>query len=276
MSAQPTKITNVNSKYAQLPLVAYCIKAAYNSAFDGSSISLDALDAVILSGCRFLDFEVFYVEKVPVVGVSIDPQYRSLISSNTLPLGKILAHILSSCFYSSSKSPNPQDPLFINLRVKTSCNVANTAHCDVYSALATVLAQTTPVLYVNDKIKSRPAKPVNSNTLLAELMGKMVITMDASLSPQYGDYAADLSQYVNADTGNTDWAVYEYSDFLTMQHNVLTTRGDMPLMAEPQKGVLRLSAARPDAADRTECRSRPVQGGGRSGLGPSDAIDALR
>jgi hypothetical protein len=184
------------------------------------------------------------VDSVPVVGVSVDAEFSRLLSKNTLPLSKILAHLLTTCFYSSPKSPNPQDPLFLNLRVKTKCHISNTKPCDVYPQLASVLSQVTSVLYVNDRTSE--ASSVDGGTYLAKLMGKMVICMDTTYSPEYASYAPSLSKYVNVDTGNSTWTIYKYSDFLTMTPNILTTSSSIPLMAEPQRGVLQLIMAQPD------------------------------
>jgi len=239
-----TKITNVLSNQAQMPLIDYCIKASYNSAFDGKRITIDALNNVLQRGCRFLDFEIFFVDSVPVVGVSLDPQYKILISQNTLPLHQIINYIVTHGF---TENTNPKDPLFVQLRVKANCSINNRNNkiCDVYQELTTILKQTTSMLYMNDT--NTVAKTVNGMTKLSSIMGKLVVCIDTSLSPDYASYSPLLPNYINAEIGNTDWTVYKYSDFLTMKSNILTVRSAEPMTAEPERGVLTLKCARPDS-----------------------------
>jgi hypothetical protein len=239
-----SRLTNVLSTQSQMPLIEYCIKGSYNSAFDGSKVSLDALDNVLKKGCRFLDFEIFFIKGVPSVGVSIDPEFKVLVSKNTLPFKDILKHVISSVFMSST-TPNPKDPLFIQLRIKTNCNTDNPDICGVYSQLATVLAQSQPYIYT-ENTKSTVAKPVNSGTILSSLMGKIVFCMDVSLSPDYNTFAPNLDNFIHMHTGDSAWTSYFYSDFLTMKTNVLTVDTKQPMTAEPKTGALTLTMARPD------------------------------
>jgi hypothetical protein len=238
-AAPATRITNVLSKQAQLPLVEYCIKAAHNAAYDGTTVSMEALLSAVQRGCRFLDFELFFVKDEVVVGVSYDPKYKILQCKNTLAFSKIAQKIMT--LMNSSSAPNPKDPLFLNLRVKTNCddgNAASQKKCNVYSKLAAALAVLTPLLYKG---------PVTGNTVLSTLVGKIVLCMDVQLAPDYITHAPILTDLINIETGNTQWTAYNYSDFLSMTPNVLTVSADMPMMAEPQNGVLTLQLARPDA-----------------------------
>ena len=55
---------NMNSlpeMYYSLPLMDFCIKGSYNSAFTGKFINVDMLIYQLSRGCRFFDFEVFYI-----------------------------------------------------------------------------------------------------------------------------------------------------------------------------------------------------------------------
>ena len=55
-------IQSISKKYADLPLKEYCIKASYNTACSGNYVSKDMIRHVLSRGCRFLDFEVFYIK----------------------------------------------------------------------------------------------------------------------------------------------------------------------------------------------------------------------
>ena len=64
-------IQSIQPKIANMPLKEYCVKASYNSAVSGKSVNKNMIKYVLNRGCRFLDFEVFYIKSndnfVPVV-----------------------------------------------------------------------------------------------------------------------------------------------------------------------------------------------------------------
>ena len=75
---------------------------------------------VIERGCRFLDFEVFLIDNKPKVTYSVDKTYQTYETENSILLDNILSAVVNSAF--ARPSPNYQDPLFIQLRVKTKDN----------------------------------------------------------------------------------------------------------------------------------------------------------
>ena len=58
--SSPITIANMNDKRIGLPLREYCIKASYNSAYSGSTISDKMVKYVLSRGCRFLDLQIHY------------------------------------------------------------------------------------------------------------------------------------------------------------------------------------------------------------------------
>ena len=56
-------IQSIKSKFTNMPLHEYCIKSSYNSACSGDYVSANMVKEVIKRGCRFLDFEVFYIKE---------------------------------------------------------------------------------------------------------------------------------------------------------------------------------------------------------------------
>ena len=93
-------ITNILDKRNHMKLCQYSIKSSYNSAYDGSKISKDALIIAISHSCRFLDLEIYLMNDIASVGYSIDPTITNLNSKNTIPLNDIFTTILSNCFSS--------------------------------------------------------------------------------------------------------------------------------------------------------------------------------
>lgn len=201
-------IQSINSKYANLPLKEYCIKASFNSAFTGNNVSLDMVSYVLSRGCRFLDFEVFFINEknltIPKVGVSNDPKFMTMISENSLLLDNVLTTALSSGF--SSTSPNNNDPLFINLRIKSNNN-------DVYHAVAKS---------IDYSLKSKLFKgKIREETTMKDIMGKVVLIIDKTINRKYLDYAIceemnndcyDLTKYTNLESGSDVMNLIHYAE----------------------------------------------------------------
>lgn len=99
------------------------IKASANSCYDGRGVVIgneeeqNGLYAVVKSGCRFLDFEIYNIEGKAHVGFSSSHDYSS-IETNTISLADVLDK-LSNCAFTNPPAPNSQDPLFLQFRMKT-------------------------------------------------------------------------------------------------------------------------------------------------------------
>ena len=86
-------IQSISNKYAKMPLHEYCIKASYNTACSGEYVSVNMVKEVLKRGCRFLDFEVFYMKEnntfMPRVGISSDKNFIILDSKNSISLNDL-------------------------------------------------------------------------------------------------------------------------------------------------------------------------------------------
>jgi hypothetical protein len=116
--AQISMTNTTNLKY---PLIDYFIKASALTAYDSGTnqMSLTKMNSVIRRGCRWLDFDVFSVDHRPVVGVSTTLGSQTPDSANTLPFDSVVAEIFKSAL-TTTGCPNSKDPLFINLRIRSS------------------------------------------------------------------------------------------------------------------------------------------------------------
>ena len=119
-----TNITSVNIADAskQHNLRDYYIMSSYNSCCNGSFkdgyVSINALQDVIRKGARVLDFEVYNIDKTPVVASSTSDSFDFKGSYNSIPFKDVIDTI-SSYAFSAGTCPNFNDPLIIHLRVKT-------------------------------------------------------------------------------------------------------------------------------------------------------------
>ena len=159
---------NVRSM-GNLPLQEFCIKSSYNSACSGSYMGLDTIKYVLSRGCRFLDFELYFINNGACVGYSDDGY--NMLSKNTLTLSDTLGCVMANAF--SAPSPNLGDPLFVQLRIRSN---DTSMYEEVSSAITSTIG---PRLY-NGK--------VNGNTKINDLMGKIVLIVDRKVSGDYANY----------------------------------------------------------------------------------------
>lgn len=209
--AKDSGITNVNDAVLNQPLREFVIKSSYNTAVSGKFVSLDMIKYVLGRGCRFLDFEVFYSEtqKDVFVAQSMDSTYKTIQGDSSLSLVSVFNRVMGSAF--NSDSPNPNDPLFIQLRVKSST-------AKVFPSIAQD---------IDNVLKSRIyTKNIDYNTNLKDIMGKIVIVMDKTINDNYyrnngctddGTECKDIKQYINIESGTEYMRMARYSDMLERQ-----------------------------------------------------------
>lgn len=255
-------IQSISSARANLPLLEYSIKASYNSAYDGTNVSLVALDNVLSRGCRFLDFEIYSINESPSVAYSVDKSFSTLTSGNSLLLKDVFNEIIGNCF--TGNVPNPRDPIFIHLRLNTTCGLNNSPACSIYQDVAKVISTTLlPKLYVD---ASGNAISVTGSSILADMAGKIILVMDASINRDYKNYAKcdseencyDLQKYVNIESGGNTWFKYKFSDFINRKENPLAIDSSNPMVAEPSTGTLNLQMVLPDIGSNVQNGSFPL------------------
>ena len=160
----------VNTSNTSNRLVEYCIKASSNSAFNKTknSIDLDMLNIVIARGCRFLDFEIYNIQNEPVVGISTTNSFSLIECQTTISFNDILYFIASNAFV-STLAPNPNDPLFIQLRIKSKDTI-------IYSLIAKYIQKNfSPNILINGLI--------DINQPLSFFGGKVIFIIDKTQTP---------------------------------------------------------------------------------------------
>ena len=205
-----SNVSSITDKFTDMPLHEYCFKSSYNTARSGDYVSTQMIEAVLKRGCRFLDFEVFYIKDgnlfIPKVAVSADPKYVILDTLNMISLDDALSTVATNAF--SGTSPNSNDPIFVNLRIKSHDS-------NIYSAVAkSIDANLKQVAYDADITKS---------TNLRDVMRKAVIVVDKTIRPDYKQYAKcednvtgcfGLTNYINLESGSEYLNKYHYTDLL--------------------------------------------------------------
>ncbi len=180
-----------------MPLKQYCIKASANSAYSGGFISDEMIKYVLSRGCRFLDFEVFYLPKnekdtkfVPFVGYSNDGASPHSQSNNNVELSVLLKTALINAFLTKTseqyKTTNIDDPLFLHFRLRGSKKE------ELYDSIQTILES----FQVNETFKSYfITSPITANTPISKIMKKCVFIFD--FEPTTKGYYHQMSSNTN-------------------------------------------------------------------------------
>jgi hypothetical protein len=203
-------IENMNNKRLGLPLREYCIKASYNSAYSGSTISDKMVKYVLARGCRFLDLQIHYSEKDNLAYVAniTDPKIKEMDSVNRVPLDTILNTIAANAFMGSQGSdgcPNPKDPLFIHLRI-----IADKS-AKVYNVVAECISKNFPdnSRFLNN---NGNAKKIDKYTQINDkIMKKTLFLIDKTYNPEYAYFSQPLANLINGETGGSTFQMQEYS-----------------------------------------------------------------
>jgi hypothetical protein len=214
-NTNPVGISSLAPAYTQLPLSQYIIKSSFNSAITGNYVNLDMLKYVLSRGCRFIDFEVYAIKNsdnqnshyAPYVAYSTDPTHKSIDTQNKILLDTVLTNAIAYGF--NTPSPNANDPLFIQLRIKSN-------NTDIYKMVAKS---------IKDSIDNRLYnKNITSNTKYSDIKGKVVIVIDKTIRYDYTKYSkcnksndacVDLTSVTNIESGSELLRLSSYNETLS-------------------------------------------------------------
>jgi hypothetical protein len=184
----PNTIQNIPKSLYDLSLNQFCIKGSANSAYSGNYISDTMVKYVLSRGCRALDFEIYMdSEQKPIIGYSPDPTAinpSSKYTSNKKPVYflNMMKSIISSAFNTTSGStyttPNKDDPLFINIRIKTDQKNKSTLFNLIQNDIATIQHEY-PTYFYNDTYNTKVFKYIKPNLVkISELKRKIIIIFE--------------------------------------------------------------------------------------------------
>jgi hypothetical protein len=190
-SMQPSDLTtNGSAGGTDLLLRDFYIKSSYNSCatgqFENDWVDICALTNVIKQGCRFLDFEIYNLNDIPVVAVSSTNNYFEKGSYNYVTFDDAISTIQNNAF-TGGNCPNPKDPLFIHLRIKSN-------HVDIYKTISSILTTRLD----NKMLSNTYSYEYGGNNLgsvpLKDLLGYAIIIVDKS-NPIFEK--TELDEFVN-------------------------------------------------------------------------------
>tara|TARA_X000000950_G_scaffold289533_1_gene415009 strand:- start:41115 stop:42260 length:1146 start_codon:yes stop_codon:yes gene_type:complete len=134
LSISPVDYNNDNVKPYYLR--DFYIKGAYNCCcageFKNDYVNLCALENAIHSGARFLDFEIYSIDKKPVIAASSvnNPNYKEMY--NYIPFDKAMETVKTQAFASSYCPTSFSDPLILFFRI-------NTNHKKIYDEMGNII-----------------------------------------------------------------------------------------------------------------------------------------
>jgi hypothetical protein len=188
------KILSINdSEKFNQPLRDYYIKTAYN-ACSGGNYKNDYVDTCVVKsllkqGVRALDFEIFYIDDSPVVATTTTDNYCVKETFNYVPFGEVL-NVISNYAFTNSTAPNPVDPIFLHLRIKSS-------NQKIYDKLTELFDNFNKT---NGRILGPAFSYSNKNITeikLIDLAGKVIIMVDGSnktfLTTAFNEYVNIVS-----------------------------------------------------------------------------------
>ena len=173
------------SSYGSEPIMNFFVKSSLDSAYNGSSVSVDMVNYVLSRGYRFLDFEV-YLEPLTTVknGSPIATvAYTDTISgrrtcANNIKLSDVLTAILQGAF--TSTSPNPSDPLFLQLRPMYQIPTKSDDSGTISFKEGNNTQLNTQIESALELLKGSLAGPVTPTTPISSVSGEIVLIMDST------------------------------------------------------------------------------------------------
>lgn len=234
----PSGVLSVGDKLLNMSINQFCIKGSSNSAYSGNYISDIMVRYVLSRGCRFLDFEIYYLPDTTggfhaCVGYSSDPAAVSptISNKNAVLFLDLMKSAISGAFINhtgeSYYTTNRDDPLFINLRLKTGVADRQKLYDSIQSALSSLYTDST----YKDYFFTRPwgDNYVTGYTRLSELRKKMIIIFENnSMMPSN----LSLSNRKSPTSGNFYNAV---SNSATIQKSFYSELNPEKFIASPPK-----------------------------------------
>jgi hypothetical protein len=209
----PVTIQNVSTSIQDLPLRELCIKSSYSSAWSSSYVSTDMIKLILSRGYRYLDIPVYYAgDSNPYVFYSTDSNTVDTLSA--IPLDNVFKTIAASAF--SNDSPNPIDPLFIELRV-VAADTTNQTYDTIAQLIQSIFSQR---LYVDTNNR---AIVINGSTLLKNIMGKVIFLANVTYNENFESNSQAFAFAMNGVLGVNPMQLKTYRQFKPLNKNEKAT-----------------------------------------------------
>ena len=206
------KSIDYNNDYFDNNLRDFYIKASYNSCCSGGVkndyVNVCALENVLKNGARFLDFEIYAKNDMPIIGASSSNDYSYKETYNELAFKTAMEKVKDVAF--SSICPNPEDPIILHFRIKSE----KSSICD---EMAKDINHTFGQDHL-DKLYSYEYRGKNLGEVkLKDLKKKVIIIVDKSEGIKFK--STKLYEFVNMCSGSEYLRKYRNND---IEHTIDT------------------------------------------------------
>ena len=183
-------ISSANGNHRHL-LRDYYVMSSHNTCcggnFEKDFVDLVPLNETVKRGARLLDFEIYSLDGEPVIAAgqeaSVNGKYLLKGTYNSLPFSKVMNQIKMIAF-SGSIAPNPNDPLFLSFRIKTSNkNIFRNMASDINKTFAGMFL---PQKYGYDGKFNKEGRDIIANIPLLDLKRKVIIIIEDPLNNYRG------------------------------------------------------------------------------------------
>jgi len=198
-------------------LINYYVKSSYNSCCGGeyknNFVSICALEKCIKDGCRFLDFEIYSYNNIPIVASSTANNNYIKETYNALLLDEVLAKTTVLAFTPVIENKNKGsachfDPLILNFRVM-STNIT------MLQEMGKLFEKHIPL--TSNKFLFQKDDAV-LNMRMKDLFQKVIIICDFNPNPNIllNDKLTILKNYVNLKGKSTQCNTFRYNTTTTI------------------------------------------------------------
>lgn len=219
--------TNFDNSYNIL--INYYVKSSYNSCcgdgYKNNFVSLCALEKCIYNGCRFLDFEIYSYNNVPIVASSTANNNFIKETYNALLLSEVLETITKDAFAiidtNTLKGTNcHNDPLILNFRVMSS-------NISMFEKMSDLFTQHLSTSQNPNFSLSTSKDNALLNIRMTDLFKKIIIICHFNPDPYIlekhsSDSLQKLKQYINLIGGRGYCNILRYDDIVLKNDNTQT------------------------------------------------------
>ena len=192
----PSKMSSVNPNIDKFKyrIRDYYIASSYNSCCGGEFffdyVDYEPLKEVIKQGARCLDLAIYLVDDRAVVAAGKNSSVDIKGVFNSLPCTNVFQTISEYALKGTSTCPNPKDPLFLHLRIKSN-------KPEIFDMIADALDANFPnLLSRTDKKYSYQAHGENLGSCpISAFVGSVVIMIDNSSANYHGTRLEELINF---------------------------------------------------------------------------------
>jgi hypothetical protein len=182
----------------------YYVKSSYNSCcsgqFKNDYVSICALENVLKNGARFLDFEIYAKDDKPIIAASSSAEFSYKEMYNHVEFEEAMKKIRDIAF--TDVTPNHDDPLILNFRIKTNSIQAHDLMAkDIYYSFGRN--------FLNGSYKFENQGNNLGEVYLKDLKRTILISVDRSNSTYK---STKLYSYVNIASGGSFLRTYRNYD----------------------------------------------------------------